>query len=387
MTTRPFPSPPAARFSAMARLWLSLAVLAVALAGCARPGPGVLIPTDAVAPGARLVTVYVATTRARDPDAMNVYTSDRAPVMNYAEFTIAIPPNHKAGEIEWPTGLPDPAKNFVTVRQNLLTSAEFESKVAARAGGDNRKAGVFVHGYNVNFQEAVFRLAQMTADADILGVPILFAWPSDGKLVGYVADKDAATYSRDALAQLLTMLARDRKPADITLLGHSMGAWLTVESVRQLRLTGRTATLNRLNVILASPDIDIDVFRVQMRAIGPLTPPLTVLVSRDDRALALSGRISGERTRLGALNVDDPRVQEGARAANVRIIDISKVEATDGFNHDRFVTLATLYSRLDRMERNGAGAGPGQAGAFVFNTVGNVLSAPFTLVGGVLSGQ
>jgi esterase/lipase superfamily enzyme len=165
----------------------AMVALAAALAGCTRPGPNVLIPTDTVAPGAKLVTVYVATTRVRQPDSMIVYTSGRAPTLNYAEFTIAIPPNHKSGKIEWPTGIPDPETNFVTVRQALLTPQQFESKVAARA---NRKAGVFVHGYNVNFQEAVYRLAQMAVDADVDGVPILFAWPSDGKLVGYVADKD-----------------------------------------------------------------------------------------------------------------------------------------------------------------------------------------------------
>jgi esterase/lipase superfamily enzyme len=361
----------------------AMVTLAAVLAGCARPGPNVLIPTETVAPGAKLVTIYVATTRVRQPDSMIVYTSDRAPTLNYAEFTIAIPPYHKSGEIEWPTGIPDPETNFVTVRQALLTPQQFESKVAARA---NRKAGVFVHGYNVNFQEAVYRLAQMAVDADVDGVPILFAWPSDGKLVGYVADKDAATYSRDALAQLLTMLARDRRPADIALLGHSMGAWLTVESLRQLRLTGRSAVIARLNVVLASPDIDVDVFRAQMKTIGPLTPPMTVLVSRDDRALAISSRISGERPRVGALDVDDPRVQEGARAANVRVIDISALKASDEFNHDRFVSLASLYSRLNGMERSSAG-GAGRAGAFVFNSVGTVLSAPFTLVGSALAGQ
>lgn len=362
-----------------------VAIFVFGLAGCARPGPTVLLPVETVAPGARLVTVYVATTRVRQPDSMIVYTADRAPALNYAEFTIAIPPGHKSGAIEWPAGTtPNSQTDFVTVRQNLLTPAEFEAKVAGRR---HAKAGVFVHGFNVNFQEAVFRLAQMAVDADVDGVPILFAWPSEGKLVGYVADKDAATFSRDALAQLLTSLARDRKPGDVTLLGHSMGAWLTAESVRQMRLTGRHAAIARLNVVLAAPDIDVDVFRSQLKTIGPLTPPMTVLVSRDDRALAVSGRISGERTRLGALNVDDPRVQEGARLAKVRVIDISDLKASDGFNHDRFVSMASLYSSLNGMERNGGLGGAGQAGAFVFNSVGSVLSAPFTLVGSALAGQ
>lgn len=379
-------SPTALRRAAIfARGFFAAIALTGALAGCARPGPSVLIPTS-VAPGAKLVTIYVATTRVRASDSPVVYTSDRAPALNYAEFTIAIPPRHKPGEIEWPTGTPDPNNNFVTVGQRILSSAEFERKVAAHSPG-TRRAAVFVHGYNVNFQEAVFRLAQLASDADIDGVPILFAWPSDGAVAGYVADKDAATFSRDALAQLLTLLARDRKAGDVTLLGHSMGAWLTAESLRQLRMTGRNATLNRLNVVLASPDIDVDVFRAQIGVIGPLTTPMTVLVSRDDQALDISSHLAGERKRLGTIEVDDPRVQEAARLANVQIIDISSLQSPDEFNHGRFVTYATLYSRLSVAERRVAVRGPGQAGAFIFNTVGTALSTPFTLAGSALSGR
>jgi esterase/lipase superfamily enzyme len=214
---------------------------------------------------------------------------------------------------------------------------------------------------------------------------VLFAWPSDGKLLGYASDRDAATYSRDALAQLLTVLARDRGRGDVAVLGHSMGAWLTTESVRQLRMSGRNATLSRLEVVLASPDIDIDVFRAQMRVIGPLNPPMTVLVSTKDKALGFSSRIAGERPRLGLLDVNDPRVQEGARLAKVRLIDLSSVQSPDGFGHDRFVTFARLYTRLNRTQGNANI--PGQAGAFVFNSVGSVLAAPFTFVGGALAGQ
>lgn len=46
-----------------------------------------------------------------------------------------------------------------------------------------------------------------------------------------------------------------------------MGAWLTVEALRQLRLARNDAAINRLNVILAAPDIDVDVFRSQMEVI------------------------------------------------------------------------------------------------------------------------
>ena len=187
--------------------------------------------------------------------------------------------------------------------------------------------------------------------------------------------------------QLLTVLRRDRKSGDVTLLGHSMGAWLTVEALRQLRLTGRSATLAGLNVILAAPDIDLDVFSAQMRVIGPLTPPMTVLVSPDDKALAFAGSVAGDRKRLGALDVDSPGVKEAARAAGIRIVDISNLKSPDPLDHDGYVTYATLYSRLGGMERRRAGGDFGQTGAFVVNTFGTALSAPFSLVGSALAGQ
>ena len=117
------------------------------------------------------------------------------------------------------------------------------------------------------------------------------------------------------------------------------GSWL-------LAIQGVQALLARLNVILAAPDIDVDVFQRQMAVIGTLRRPLTVLVSPDDKALSLSGTIAGSRPRVGALNVRDPKVAELALKSQIQIVDISTLKASDGFNHDRFVNVAALYPRL-----------------------------------------
>jgi esterase/lipase superfamily enzyme len=358
------------------------------LAGCAtRPGPEVLTPVAAAVPSAKVVNVYVATTRERASPHSNVFTNARARELNYAEFKIAIPPRHQAGQIEW-SSMSDPTARFATVQQNVLDRQTFAQSIVAHDGRPGRvKVGVFVHGFNNNFQEALFRLSQMTADAEVDGAAVLFAWPSQAKVTDYVADRDAVTYSRDQLVDLLTMLAANRSIGEITVIGHSMGAWLTVEALRQLRLARNTAVINRLNVILAAPDIDVDVFRAQMDVVGPLSPPMTVLVARDDIALAWSGRLAGARQRVGTLSVDDPRVQEAALKAKIRIIDISTLKASDAFNHDRYANLAALYRRLAAAESDGAGQDLQRAGAFIFNAVGSTLSSPFDLAGSALAGQ
>jgi esterase/lipase superfamily enzyme len=363
-------------------------LLASMLAACAgRPGPELLSPTQASIPGARVATVYVATTRGRQSPDSNVFTNGHSRELNYAAFRISVPPNHSAGNIELPASnaAPDPAVNFATVQQEVLDRPTFEGLIASRNSPRTaRQASVFVHGFNTNFQEALFRLAQMTADGDVGGTPVLFAWPSEARVTGYVADKDAVTASRDQLAEVLTMMARD-STTDVTVIAHSMGAWLTVEALRQLRLAHKDAVISRLRVILAAPDIDVDVFKTQMAVIGPLSPPLTVLVSRDDIALSVSSFIAHERPRLGMINVDDPRVQEAAVRARLEIVDVSSVKSPDRLHHDRFASLAALYPRLAAADANGASLR--RAGAFVFDAVGATISSPFTLAGRAMSGQ
>lgn len=379
--------PATARARALRSLVIRLLGLFVVLglAACAeRPGPGLLTPVaeTAVDPAARVITIYVATTRDRVGPVTNAYTTGRSLKLNYAEFRISIPPNHKPGAIEWPQGgTPDPHANFVTVEQRILDEATFKRAIEQKRAGRKPNVGVFVHGFNTNFQEALFRMAQLAVDSQTDAVPVLFAWPSEAKITGYVADKDAVTFSRDRLVDVLSMLGRDPAIGAITVTGHSMGAWLTTEALRQLRLTHQDAVINRLKVILAAPDIDVDVFKAQMAVIGPLTPPMTVLVSKDDVALSWSQFISGERKRLGALNVANPTVQAVAEADHIQIVDISSIPATDTFRHDRFSELAALLPR---------GEGQGdfrQAGVFVLDAVGATVSSPFAIASRVVSGE
>lgn len=350
------------------------------LAACvSRPGPSTLETVQAP-PNARQVKVYAVTTRNRVRPDSNIYDAGKSLSANYAEMTVSIPPGHKAATIEWPKEKPDPEKTFAVVGQSVLDQTSFLNKIHAEQEASG-KVGVFVHGYNYNFQESLFRLAQMSTDSSMQGSPILFSWPSQGALSGYVADKEAATYSRDYLASLLSDLSSNKNSKEVYVFAHSMGGWLVVESLRQLKLQGRDDVLARLHVILAAPDIDADVFRGQMKVIGKLPHPMTILVSGDDRALAVSKLISASTQRVGALDVKDQRVQQAAVAANVQIIDISGIKAGDSSNHNRFVDAVALYPALSaKAQRNGIG----EAGAFVFDAAAATVSSPFRIVSGAL---
>src|SRR6185437_16921083 len=130
------------------------------------------------------------------------------------------------------------------------------------------------------------------------------------------------------LMALLTMLSSSSEVSDIMVVAHSMGAMLTVDALRQLRIEGKDRVIARLGrVVLAAPDINAQTFRAQVQAIGPLKPPLLVLVSKDDGALRLSSIIGGGAPRAGALDVTNPIVQEAALKAKVQVVDISQLES------------------------------------------------------------
>jgi esterase/lipase superfamily enzyme len=399
----------AASSPALAPVLIAALALLLALGGCApRPGAAVLAPVPAAVAAPRQITVFVATTRAPEVGHEGSFCSVRSRELHLARYVISIPPTHKPANIEWPkTGkTPDPATDFAIVSFTALSEQQFMDALAESgyepeprpeateaavrpqsleealekpgedAARDRNQVDVFVHGYNTNFPEALFRMAQLVVDNPAPDShALLFSWPSDGELSGYVADKDGATFSRDQLAALLEKLAADPRLGEINLAAHSMGCWLTMESLRQLRLTGQGKTLDRLgSVILAAPDIDLDVFQSQVEAIGPLDPPLTVLASPDDRALSLSNRLGGDRERVGSLDARDPRIAALAKDEKFQLIDISSMSATDSLNHDRFVGAAASLQKLLAPKKS---QNPlRKAGAFVLDAAASVLEVP-----------
>jgi esterase/lipase superfamily enzyme len=323
--------------------WALLAL--VFLGGCAsRPDQPAIKIGGTGQPAGSTVTVFAATTRSvKEQKDSVVYTADKAFALSYARFRITVPAASK-GKVGYSLS------GFTVVDRKTLTRTEFLKQVGALAASERAigvpRIGLYVHGFNNNFPESLYRLAQMKEASGSKAVPILFSWPSEGTVGGYGADRDSVTYSRDYLADLLVDVTKDRKRGDVILLGHSMGAWLTVEAVRQLRLSGHDEALPPLQLVLAAPDIDEQVFRQQMKVIGKLPIAPVVLVTKDDRALDISRLLVTDKRRLGSLSVDSPVVRQEAIKEGVQIIDISELTSIDPLNHDRYQGLAPLYRQL-----------------------------------------
>jgi len=323
--------------------YLTVLVLCLTLAGCVAKRQLDFAPAPANSAGVE--RVLVATTRQKTtPD--QGFDDNRSATTAFADFTVSIPAEHAVGNIEWPGKTADPAKDFVTIKATDIASADgFRTALNRAFAGvpaGKRDAVVFVHGYNNNFVEGLYRVVQLSHDLNVGGIKVHYSWPSAGTQSGYAYDRDSATFARDGLQEMLETLAASNVD-NVLLVAHSMGALVTVEALRQMYIAGHPRLARKLSgVVLMSPDIDVDVFKSQMLRIKPLPKPFVIFSSKRDRALLLSALMRGERQRLGNLQSDADLAGLG-----VVVIDLSNFK-TDGdwLNHSSIATSPNLLAVL-----------------------------------------
>jgi esterase/lipase superfamily enzyme len=206
--------------------------------------------------GASQVDMLVTTTRKR-ADPAELFSGDRGPTATFANITVSVPPANvrQVGEVQWPRQVPgNAATEFVTLKADVI---DREAALAwfhrTLRTVPKRQVLVFIHGFNSRFEDAVFRFAQIVHDANAPVVPILFTWPSRGSVLAYGYDRESTAYSRNALESLLKTISRDPAVGEISILAHSMGNSLALETLRQMAIRdGRVAPKIR-NVLLAAP--------------------------------------------------------------------------------------------------------------------------------------
>lgn len=374
---------------AIARFGL-LAALAL-LAGCGGRSEESLLVVERPAGGTPPVDMMVVTTRECVPDPGRLFNGERGNTIVNTELKVSIPPvERKPGEVIWPTHTPpDPAREFAVVDRRDHTPESARNWFRAQGTG---RALIFVHGFNTRYDDAVFRFAQFVRDSGTTFTPVLFTWPSRGKLVAYNYDRESTNYSRDAFEALLTSAAADPSVKEISILAHSMGTWLTMETLRQMAIRDGRLPAKLHDVILASPDIDGDVFQRQLARIPQPRPRISLFVSRDDRALDVSRLIAGDVDRVGQIDPSVEPWKSMPTKENVHPFDLTATDSVDRLRHGRFADgdIARMIGlkliagqsisdqRIGLGERVG-GMVSGTLGA-VGSTAGAVVAAPLSVI-------
>ena len=273
--------------------------------------------------------------------------SGRGEGLSFGRYDISVPPDRRAGTLNLPSFRANPRKHFATLNNEIFpTEALFRSQLRAqlmsRPSG-RRRAVVFVHGYNTGYEDGLFRFSQFYTDVGLDDVPVHYSWPSAEKLLRYGYDRDSMLYARDGFkATLRSVIAAGAE--GVLIIGHAMGSMLIMETLREIAIAGDTETRNRIDgVILVSPDIDIDVFRGQVRRIGEVPQPFVVFSSKRDRVLRFAASEIYGNTRVGALTLE----------GELSDLDVNVVDVTDFskglLNHDTAITSPAFLKIMGNM--------------------------------------
>ncbi|UXN02875.1 MULTISPECIES: alpha/beta hydrolase [unclassified Bartonella] len=284
--------------------------------------------------------VYVATSRGKENNLYLPFGSKRSPHLNFARVDVGIPAAHQKGAVEANGNKPNSGEHFAAVSmQTYKDRQDFKSALnsaLANLPQKNKEILVFIHGYNNNFAESTFRAAQIAYDYQLNAVTVHYAWPSGGALGLYVFDRDSADYARDGLVELLQLVS-ETNAKQVSVVAHSMGNYVTMEALRTLALKKQRGPINRIsNLLLAAPDIDVDVFQMQLKDINGLPKSTAVQVSSNDKALTVSGTITGGHARVG-----DGSDIAMLNKAGIAVFDMSNV---DGGSHAVFASSPTLMA-------------------------------------------
>ncbi|WP_138466078.1 alpha/beta hydrolase [Poseidonocella sp. HB161398] len=361
------------------RRFAASAAAAALTAGCAPRGSIFVDPASAKTGNVR--DILVATTREPTDDG-RVLSGSRASTLRFYDFAVSVPPDRETGTVRFPTSAPpDPQTDFLTVRARQLGGpAAFRREINARAAiraPKDREAVAFVHGFNTNFAEGLYRHAQISHDFRNRAISVHFSWPSAAHVSAYAYDRESVLVSRDGLAATLDETARSSVPR-IVVMAHSMGAHLTMETLRQMAIRGAPQFFGKLAaIVLMAPDVDVDVFRSQVGALGDIDVPIYIFVSNRDRALQFSSLLRGRRQRLGSVT-DAGSLSD----LPVAVIDISRVGArSDPLQHFKVASSPTMIDLFSGMGT--AGLDMLQGGETPSGILGSGIEILQTLAGAV----
>ncbi len=300
-----------------------------------------------------LVDVFYGTDRKEigGKDFNKFYGTERSKKLQYGICTVHIPPEiHQIGKIPRPKGWllqfqENKDRHFVIINISPQSPGIFKSLLSNKVQGSGDKdAFVFVHGYNVNFAAAAMRTAQIAFDIGFKGAPMMYSWPSQGKLFGYFGDQDNVRHSIPNLVEFLENAIQWSGAEKMHVIAHSMGNVCLTEAVLEVTKTFK-AKVAFNNIILAAPDIDRDTFLEQIAPKLIECPEtlkrITLYASSKDLALNISRVIRRNRV---------PRAGEGGKKKIVVVEGIDSIDAsavgTDILGHGYIANTSTLIEDL-----------------------------------------
>ena len=232
----------------------------------------------------------------------------------------------------------DTARTTTDLEKSTFGSTETFKRVRKKMATHSRDTVIFIHGYNVEFGQALTAAARLKEKLRRKsgGVNmVLFSWPSDGSkapFLAYANDRHDAAASGAAFARGFLKLAAflgGAKPEEdceesIHLVAHSMGNYVLRGAVQEIsrQHPGRPPRVFD-QVFLMAADEDDNAFEKEHKLLPlpRLAKRVNVYFNNEDLAMSVSDRTKGQPDRLGA---DGPRLPRSV-PGKVTLIDCTPV--------------------------------------------------------------
>ncbi len=249
-------------------------------------------------PDRRLVRVWFATDRkpVQFDDIVERFNSEEsAECLTYGVCNVFIPESHKPGSTGtawWRRWIRLEADDSLRVHGiHALPRDVFWAGLAHKLktwwNPGQRNMFVLIHGFNVSFEEAAVRAAQVGYDLKVPGEMAFYSWPSHGSVPAYSADESTITASVPHIAQFLHELSERSGAERIHLFVHSMGNRGFLRALERL-VADRRPNLRLGQVFFCAPDEDVRTFKDAVNRYPHEFERRTLFVSPDDQAVFLS---------------------------------------------------------------------------------------------------
>lgn len=303
-----------------------------------------------------IVPVFYGTDRKRSDTPLSPYCGRWGEQdFGVAEVSVPISTKFRAiGELSSPKWWrlefnPDTKKHVVLLNVRQLAREIFIAELRdGLATADRRDALIFVHGYNVSFDDAARRAAQLAVDLKFPGRTLLYSWSSSGLPQNYIMDEETIEWSTPHFEEFLQLAVTEVGADAIHLLAHSMGNRALVGALSRFNAGGfPPGSAHLQQVIFAAPDVNAGVFRQHAARFQHHAERFTLYASSTDLALKVSKLIHGH-PRAGDVG-DTPLIVDGIDTIDATTVDTSLL----GLKHSYFGDKRSILNDIFGLVQNG----------------------------------
>ncbi len=287
--------------------------------------------------------IYVITNRFttnQNKECSNNYFKNNPSYVKYIICNVNVPREHKIGAL-------DTIKDNIKEKDIYFYSSSFQEidkKYFFDNLKDQKEILIFVHGFNVEFEESIYRIAQIHYDLKFQGISIVYSWPA-GPKEGFLSNllindtysinqnhaKISVPIFKEFIKELLLKINKDSK---IYLIVHSMGHQIVIPSLVEI-VKENTFNKKFKDIIFNAPDYPIQDFIENSKYLKQIANRITIYCSPKDNALVASETVNKNR-RVGQCYKID-----GIDVINVQRVD-SPILGIGGLGHGYYSSRSIL---------------------------------------------